>query len=162
MRSLADYEGGSWPPVGWHTATVDSYELRTSPVKGTPGVEFTLTVGERTATKTFWLTEKSTSFLCDFAVCCGLSKDELRAYDLDSGNSHRILVNRKVQIRIAKQEPGDDGKQYREVAECVAVGENVSDKPADPRVDRSAEADELSPQETAGAFAKPASRAVPF
>ena len=136
MRSLADYEGGSWPPIGWHTATVSGCENEDSAQKHTPGIKFTFQVDEREATKTFWLTEKAMWVLANFAMDCGLSEQQRREYDVDSYKSHRILVGKKVQIRVAKQATDD---RYHEIAEFAAVGENVSDSPADPRVDRSAE-----------------------
>lgn len=136
MRSLADYEGGSWPPVGWHVATVAKYEMTESSQKNTPGVEFAFEVGERMATKTFYLTEKAMVFLGYFAADCGLTQEQRRQYDVDNTQSHRVLIGKKVQIRIAKQESDD---RYHEVAEFAKVGENTTDTPADPRVDRSAE-----------------------
>lgn len=144
MKSLADYEGGSWPPIGWHVATVTKYEMTESAEKRTPGVEFSFQVGERIATRTFYLTEKALVFLGYFAADCGLTQEQRRQYDVDNSTSHRILINRRVQIRVAKQVSDD---RYHEVVEFAKIGENVTNTPADPRVDRSAEVADISADE---------------
>lgn len=146
MRSLADYEGGSWPSVGWHEARIVDCEMTESPEKHTPGVEFTFQVCEQQCKKTFYLTDKALVRLGYLAADCGLTEDERRAYDVDDYKSHRTLVSKRLQIRIAKQASDD---RYHEIVESAKIGENVSNTPSDPRADRSAEAATTQPPKDA-------------
>lgn len=131
-----DYEGGSYLPAGWHTVTVTGFELKGIGDKGTPAVEFTLAdTDDRMVKKVFYLTDGALVFLGRFAVDCGLTEAERRAYDVDNKTSHRILIGKRIQVEVYKR----DGKYSAVDDNWAPIGENVSDRPADPAVDRSAE-----------------------
>lgn len=132
--SLADhYDGGSWLGEGWHNVTVkdcSTFKYNT----GSDGVQFQLNdAGGRTAKVSFCLVNNILWRLAEFAKACRLTKDEAARYEPSSPNSHRVLVGRTLQVRLVK------GEKYHDVVEWIAVGENTTNIPADPRVDRSAE-----------------------
>lgn len=130
--SLADhYDGGSWLQEGWHDVAIKGYNVFQYN-SGSNGVQFELAgAGGRTGKVSFCLVETILWRLAEFAKACGLTKEEAARYEPSSANSHHVLVGRRLQVRLIKEE------KYHEVVEWVAVGENVSNTPADPRVDRS-------------------------
>lgn len=130
--SLADhYDGGTWLQEGWHDVSIKSYNVFQYN-SGSDGVQFELVdTRGRIGKVSFCLVETILWRLAEFAKACGLTKEEAARYEPSSLNSHHVLVGRKLQVRLVKQD------KYHEVVEWVATGENVSDTPADPRVDRS-------------------------
>ena len=133
MRSLAEYEGGSYLPAGWHEVTVMGFEIEEIGQKSTPAVKVEFEdVNERIVKKAFYLTKDALCFLANFAVACGLTEAERTAYDVDDDRSHKVLVGRKVQVRVYKRD-----NKYSDVGDWAPIGASVTDTPADPRVDRS-------------------------
>lgn len=138
MRSLADYEGSSYLPAGWHEVTVIGFEVRE--INSKPVVEFTLQdTRDRMVKKVFYLTDEAlkAGFLARFAVDCGLTEPERRAYDVDNGRSHGVLLGKRLQVEVYKRE----GK-YSDVDDNWApIGEDLADRPIPPAVDRSRSAE---------------------
>lgn len=125
MASLADYSASKYLDVGDHLVKVMSYkevEAKTH----TRGIEFTLNDAHGgKAKETCWITEDAMWRLKLFAVACGLSDEEMRAYDPFVFASHQVLVNHKLHIRVVK------GEKYHEVDECWSTKQDAPDfKPA--------------------------------
>lgn len=114
MKSLADYEGGKWMKDGWHDTTVTGLEKIENPKTGNVGVSFELEdAGGAKQSITFWLTKDALWRLNNFAKDCGLSNDEMRAYDVDLAKSHRSLIGKSISVEVARQQRGDP--KYGEV-----------------------------------------------
>lgn len=131
-----EYEGGGYCPAGWHELTVTGFELKE--INDKPVVEFILEdARDRMVKKVFYLTEEAlkAGFLARFAVNCGLTESERRAYDVDEKTSHRILIGKRVQGQVYKR----DGKYSDIDDDWAPIGENVSDRPVSPAVERSAQ-----------------------
>jgi len=127
MRSLSDYEGegGSWLRDGWHDVMIDGWEMRPNPNNDNRGVEFSLKAGEAKQKIMFWLTgpnlkeEGAAKRLAHFVKCCGISKKEFKAYDLDIDRSHQVMVGKTVSVEVARQTRGDP--KYGEVIEWQSI-----------------------------------------
>lgn len=121
--SLADHYGGSgdYLPVGDHEVVVESYKAVQS--SKNEGIEFTLAVHGEQARIAFWLTDKALFRLAKFAEACGIPQDSEAAqrYDPYIFQSHRVLVNRRLMVRVAK------GEKYHEVASFWALSEEAPD-----------------------------------
>ena len=104
MPMLGDHEGADWLEPGDHLVTV--IEGRMFRYKSeSQGVEFLLRDNFGKTLKTsFCLVETILWRLCSFAKACGLSKDDLKAYDTDNPRSHALLVGREVMVRVTRPE----------------------------------------------------------
>ena len=105
-KSLADYYDGGYLRCGWHNVKVDSYRKFTA-TSGTDGVEFMLSGDGGAQTKaTFWLTDESLKNsrygLGGFAKACGLSREKAASYNPFATDSHRMLVDRHLQVEVIK------------------------------------------------------------
>ena len=113
--------GGDYLSEGTHRVRVTGNTMVTSDNKGTKGVEVELTDGsDRTINSTFWTTNADGKpsgalwRLANFAAACGLNEQELRTYDDQNENAHRVLMNRQLVIAVKKIDK-DNGKHWHEV-----------------------------------------------
>lgn len=127
--SLADHYGGGgdYLPVGDHEVVVESYKATQLSKKGNEGIEFALSAHGQQARIVFWLTEPALWRLANFAQACGIAQDSAEAvrYDPFVFQSHRVLINRKVMVRVVKKD------KYHEVGSFWALSEEAPDY-ADP------------------------------
>lgn len=111
MPSLADYKS-NYLTVGEHETHVTTFKCF-SANSGTSGVEFTVQDAFGSSSKaTFFITEKAMNRLASFARACGLSEDEMRAYDPFNPNCHAALQGRAVCVTVDKRE-----EKYHEVVD---------------------------------------------
>lgn len=121
--SLGDYAGeggGRYLKQGWHTVRISEIREWTAHT-GTSGIDCELEhpASSRIQKVSFTLdTEPALRRLASFAQACGLTKQELAAYDEKSMQSHRTLINRRVQVLIEKE----PGAKYAEVVDWNPVG----------------------------------------
>lgn len=103
---------------GWHEVVVGKPEMFTAN-SGTEGVTFLLRGDGGTTKATFFLTEAALWRLAVFADACGLTDDELKAYDETNPNSHNVLIGKRVKALV---EPGRNPK-YHEAVDYIKAGE---------------------------------------
>ena len=128
---LTQYSGGDYLQAGYHAVRVQSMRHFTYK-SGSEGVEYTLTDGRRTVKLSFCKKETILWMLADFAKTCGLTEDEMRAFQDDH------LINRQAVVHVVL----DDAGKYHEV-------ENRGWWPADANIA------ELSAQDSRAASATP-------
>ncbi len=107
MPALSDYAGGKYLQHGWHLVTVKKFDIFEYN-SGSPGVELTLE-GQSGMTKlSLCLKENILWLLASFAQACGLSEAELKGYNTDNRNSHKVLMGKRVRVLVIK-----DGKFHK-------------------------------------------------
>jgi len=117
--SLADHIG-EWLPIGDHKCVVTGVEVAKAGKNDNPILRVELTNDlQKKGKADFWLTEKALVRLADFAQACGLTKEEMANYDENNPESHQMLLNRQVIVRVEK--PG----KYTETTEWCAIDEEL-------------------------------------
>lgn len=100
--SLADHwSEHNYFGVGDHQVTVTGFRLFDCK-SGNSGVEFTLEARGKTTKVSFILTDTSLWVLASFARACGITEEQARGYDPFAPQSHRMLVNKCVCVRVVK------------------------------------------------------------
>ncbi len=159
--SLADYyKEKTYLEAGEHLVTVDEYEIVFAK-SGTKGVKLHLVDSQDKKIKeTFYLTEKALPRLAGFARACGLTEQEMGAYDEDNDDSHEVLLGKRVNIWVTEGKPNDDGKTYNEVKSWnPATMEQI---PAHPGPGEYAKEKTIEKAREKGANANPTEEGLPF
>jgi hypothetical protein len=113
--------GSSWPAPGEHVARIISYRpflFKT----GTQAVEFTLSVGAKTAKLAINCHPKSGFVMAGFVKAAGGTKDQFRpwnptaVYSPGSTQFLNSLMGRFLMIEVEKLPPNEDGKVYSEIS----------------------------------------------
>lgn len=103
---------------GWHEVVVGKPEMFTAN-SGTQGVKFPLRGDGGTTMASFFLTEAAMFRLAAFAEACGLTKDELKAYDETNPNSHNVLIDRRLKVLVER----DRRSKYHEAVDYIKAGD---------------------------------------
>lgn len=112
MPSLNDYRG-NYLDTGWHDVVVQTFRMFEAHT-GTRGVEFTVANAKGQKGKTsFYITKEALYRLSNFAQACGLSEDQMAAYDPFKDQCHRALLNRRVRVFSEKPE----GSKYHDITD---------------------------------------------
>lgn len=128
MSLYEHYSEGTWIPEGVHLVRVTNVKTFVYTGKGSPGLEVHVSDSQgRTIKVSFVLVPTALWNLANFAAACGLSEKEMRAYNEQSIASHRVLVGRRLQVQVRKEQEGKDGKLY-----CKVVGFCKVDEPPEP------------------------------
>ena len=130
--SLADHykPGGGHLQAGVHEVEVMGVRKIASK-SDTPGVEFQMEAVDGTGycKAAFWLTDAAYQVLAGFAAACGLSKEDMAAYNPIPPNmdGHKMLVGNCLKVRVVKS------GEYHEIDDFgwYPLSANVIDRSAE-------------------------------
>lgn len=132
--SLGDYapkkpgEAQQYLDEGCYPVTVTTFEPKIcNNEKRTPMVKFTVQApnGE-ISHASFFLTEAAMGHLTSFAIACGLTPVECKAYDPMVNEAHKVLIGRKLVVRVFLEKDREGVPKYSTVDDWEPFGTDMS------------------------------------